>query len=285
MEKYCDLHTHSTFSDGTCTPAQIVDMAMQIGLCAVALCDHNTIAGLPDFFTAAQGKPIEAIGGVELSTEHHGKTLHIVGLCLQPSHYAGITALMERANRDKEESNRELVENLQRAGYYLVYEEICANYAGGQINRAHIAAALTDKGYTPSIEDAFRTLLSKKSGYYHEPRRITALDAIAYLKSIGAVAILAHPFLDLNEAELVAFLPSAKEAGLDGMETLYAKFDAQQRTIAAQIAQQFALLPSGGSDFHGEHKPDILLGRGRGDLFVPASFLTAIKHRQFDTKR
>lgn len=285
MEKYCDLHTHSTFSDGTCTPAQIVDMAVQIGLCAVALCDHNTIAGLPDFFTAAQGKPIEAIGGVELSTEHHGKTLHIVGLCLHPSQYAGITALMERANRDKEESNRELVENLRRVGYSLVYEEICANYAGGQINRAHIAAALTDKGYTPSIEDAFRTLLSKKSGYYHEPRRITALDAIAYLKSIGAVTILAHPFLDFNEEELVAFLPSAKEAGLDSMETLYSKFDAQQRTAATRIAEQFALLPSGGSDFHGEHKPDILLGRGRGDLFVPASFLTAIKQRQFHNNR
>ena len=279
MEKYCDLHTHSTFSDGTCTPAQIVDMAIAIGLSAVALCDHNTIGGLPEFFTAAQGKPIAAIGGVELSTEHHGKTLHIVGLYLRPSHYASITALMEWANREKEASNRELVENLCMAGYPLDYEEIRANYASGQINRAHIAAALTDKGYTASIEVAFRTLLSKKSGYYHEPRRITALDAIAHLKSIGAVAILAHPFLDFNEEELVAFLPSAKEAGLDGMETLYSKFDAQQRTIATQIAQQFALLPSGGSDFHGEHKPDILLGRGRGDLFVPASFLTAMKQR------
>ncbi len=281
MEKYCDLHTHSTFSDGTCTPAQIVHMAIQMGLCAVALCDHNTIAGLPDFFTAAQGKPIEAVGGVELSTEHQDKTLHIVGLFLRPSHYAGITALMERANRDKEESNRELVENLRMAGYHLEYEEICANYAGGQINRAHIAAALTDRGYTASIEEAFRTLLSKKSGYYHEPRRITALDAITYLKSIGAVAILAHPFLDLNEEELVAFLPSAKEAGLDGMETLYAKFNAHQRTVATEIASQFGLLPSGGSDYHGEHKPDICLGRGRGDLFVPESFLTAIKQRQF----
>ena len=280
MERYCDLHTHSVFSDGTCTPGQIVDMAVEMGLGAVALCDHNTVAGLPDFFTAAQGKPVEAVGGIELSTEYAGKDLHIVGLFIRPEHYDGIAALMEQGNREKAESNRKLVDTLRGLGYELDYDEICARHPRGQINRAHIGAWLTEKGYTESIKHAFSTLLSEKQGYYQPPRRITSLDAITYLKSIGAAAILAHPFLDLNEAELIEFLPQAKNAGLDAMETLYSCFDSAERDAAARIARSFELLSSGGSDFHGENKPDISLGRGRGDLFVPESFLTALKDRK-----
>lgn len=280
MERYCDLHTHSVFSDGTCTPGEIVDMAVEMGLSAVALCDHNTVAGLSDFFAAAQGKPIEAVGGVELSTEYAGKDLHIVGLFIEPEHYDGITALMEQGNREKAESNRKLANTLYSLGYELDYDELCARHPRGQINRAHIAAWLTEKGYTKSIKHAFSTLLSTERGYYQPPRSITSLDAISYLKSIGAVAILAHPFLDLNEEELTVFLPQAKEAGLDAMEALYSCFDSAEWETAACLAQRFELLPSGGSDFHGQNKPDISLGRGRGDLFIPEEFLTALKKRK-----
>lgn len=279
MERYCDLHTHSVFSDGTCTPGQIVDLAVEMGLSAVALCDHNSVDGLPDFFAAAQGKPVEAVGGIELSTEYRGKDLHIVGLFIRPEHYDGIAAVLEQANRDKAESNRKLVKTLQSLGYELDYDEICAQHPRGQINRAHIGAWLTEKGYTKSIRHAFSTLLSEELGYYQPPRRITSLEAIAYLKSIGAVTILAHPFLDLSREELAEFLPLAKEAGLDGMETLYSCFDRAERETAAAFAQKFDLLPSGGSDFHGRNKPDIALGRGRGDLYVPESFLAAMKKR------
>lgn len=280
MERYCDLHTHSTCSDGTYTPAQIIDAAVEMGLSAVALCDHNTVAGLPDFQAAAQGKPIEAVSGIELSTDYLDKDLHIVGLYIRPEHYGGVTAMMEDALRRKAESNRRLVEVLRTMGYELDYDEICARHPGGHINRAHIAAVLTEKGYTESIKTAFSTLLSEKRGYYTQPRRITALDAIAYLNSIGAVAILAHPFLVLTERELEVFLPQAKEAGLAGMETLYSTFDQSQREAAARIAARHDLLPSGGSDFHGANKPDIQLGRGRGDLFVPDSFLEALKKQK-----
>lgn len=277
MERYCDLHTHSVFSDGTCTPAEIIDTAVSLGLSVVALCDHNTVGGLSEFHAAAQGKPVEAVGGIEISTEYMDKDLHIVGLYIPPEHYDRITAMMEEANRRKQEKNLRLVEALKQNGYHISYEELRAQIPGGNINRAHIAAVLTEKGYTTSIKDAFDTLLSEKRGYYTPPKRLAVLDVIAFLRSIGAVPVLAHPFLDLTEPELEIFLPQAKEAGLVGMETLYSTFDSFQREAAARIAQKHGLLPSGGSDFHGSNKPDIRLGRGRGDLFVPSSFPAALK--------
>lgn len=282
MDLYCDLHTHSVFSDGTCTPTQIVDMALEMGLGAVALCDHNTVAGLPDFLAAAQGKPIDAVGGIELSTEYRGKDVHIVGLFIRPEHYGRINALVDEMNRLKQENTRHLVEKLCAAGYDLDYDRIRAKSLSGNLNRAHIAAALLENGYIPSIKSAFETVLSEEGGYYTPPKRLAVLDAIVFLRSIGAVTILAHPFLDFSEDELVEFLPLAKEAGLDAMETLYSCFDSEERETAARFAQRFDLIPSGGSDFHGENKPDITLGRGRGDLFVPYSFLTALKNRKMD---
>lgn len=281
MERYCDLHTHSVYSDGTCTPAEIVDNAVEAGLSAVALCDHNTVAGLPEFHAAAQGKPIEAVGGIEISTEYMDRDIHIVGLYILPEHYCGITAMMEEANRRKRESNLRLIEVLKKHGYDLDHDDICARNPGGNINRAHIAAVLTEKGYTASVKNAFDTLLSEKRGFYTPPKRLAVLDVIDHLRSIGAAAILAHPFLKLTEPELDIFLPQAKEAGLVGMETLYSTFDRSERAAAARIADRHGLLPSGGSDFHGSNKPDIQLGRGRGDLFVPDSFLTSFKMLKF----
>ena len=278
MERCCDLHTHSVFSDGTCTPGQIVDMAVEMGLSAVALCDHNTVAGLPDFFAGAQGKPIEAVGGIEISTEYQDKDLHIVGLFIDPERYEEIAAFMEEANRRKLESNRKLVCDLNSLGYELDYEELCVRNPEGNINRAHIAAVLTEKGYTASIKEAFSRLLAEDKGIYQAPKKIGTMEAIAYLRSIGAVTILAHPFYDFTEQELEEFLPEAKAAGLDAMETLYSSFDAQQRAAAQRIAEKYGVLPSGGSDFHGANKPDIALGRGKGDLFVPESFFTALKN-------
>lgn len=280
MERYCDLHTHSVYSDGTCTPAQIIELAEAAGLSAVALCDHNTVAGLPDFFEAAQGREIEAVGGIELSTEYKGKDLHIVGLYIRPEYYEGITERMEETNRRKLESNRSLINALSALGYVLDYEELSAQHPGGNINRAHIAAAMKEKGYISSIEEAFSGVLSDEGGVYQPPKRIDTMEAISYLKSIGAVAVLAHAFYDFTEQELEEFLPLAKAAGLDGMETLYSSFDAEQRKAAARIAEKYGMLPSGGSDFHGDNKPDICIGRGKGDLFVPISFLEGIREQK-----
>lgn len=278
MEKYCDLHTHSHFSDGTFSPAQLLTAAQKAELAAIALCDHNTVLGLPEFLAAAKGTDVEAVPGAEFSTDYQGTELHILGLFIQPEHFSMITAMMDDVQQRKERSNRELVEALSRAGYPMDYEHIKSKSPGGQLNRSHIAAELTALGYTATRQEAFSKLLSPKCGFYHPPERIDAFRMIELIKSIGAAAVLAHPFLNLKEeAALRTFLGPAKDAGLDGMEVLYPLFSEEKTQLAGKLAKEFGLLPSGGSDFHGANKPDIQLGKGKGTLAVPVSFLDGLK--------
>lgn len=280
MENYCDLHTHSVFSDGTDTPARLIELAAEAGLSAVALCDHNTVAGLPDFLEAAKDSAVEAVPGVEISTDFADKELHILALFVQPQHYAAVTALLAEGDRRKEQSNIDLVAALNAAGYALSYEQIKAKTPQGHINRAHIAAEMLELGYVESVQAAFRTLLSPKHGLYHPPKRIDAYDAIRFIKSIGAVAVLAHPFLSMDENLLRAFLPQAVEAGLDAMEVFYSKYTEETTLVAVKIAEEYGILPSGGSDYHGGNKPDIAIGIGRGDLKIPHQWLNGLKKRK-----
>lgn len=267
--KYCDLHTHSIYSDGTWTPAQLIDEAERIGLGAIALCDHNTVDGLPAFMAAARGREVEAVPGVEFSTDYEGTELHIVGLFLRPEHYAAVTEKMLAYQRRKDESNRALIEALRRVGCDISYEDIAAATPNGQFNRAHVAAELTRKGYSGSVQDAFSRYLSPKRGYCTPARRMTPWEAIRFIKALGAVAVLAHPLLSMTEEQLRMFLPAAAECGLDAMETRYVTYDAKTTRLAMAIAKEFGLKHSGGSDFHGDNKPGIALGVGRGDLAVP----------------
>ena len=267
----CDLHTHSTFSDGTFTPSQIVAEALRTNLRAVALTDHNTVAGLPEFLEAARGTSLEAIPGVEISTGYLGKEVHIVGLFLEQRKYAELKDFLGVINRRKEESNRALVAALYTAGYELSYAEIRERHQGN-VNRAVIAAELLRKGYIREMKETFRGVLSSKNGLYTPPERISALEAVHFLQSINVVPVLAHPFISLTEGELRRFLPEAKEHGLAAMETRYSTYAPEVTAAASAIAREFKLLESGGSDFHGENKPDIRLSSGTGDLVVPYEF-------------
>ncbi len=277
MEKYCDLHAHSIVSDGSLTPTQLLQLAVQSGLSAVVLCDHNTVAGLPEFTEAAKSMPIEAVPGIEFSTEYLGTELHILALYIRPEHYSAINEILEDFKRRKEESNVALVKALNDAGFAVDYEEVRAEHS--YVNRAHIGEALTQKGYTDSVKDAFKTLLAPNRGYYTPPKRPDALETIRFIRSLGAVAVLAHPFLSLGEADLRAFLTEAVPCGLDAMETMYSKYDPHTTDLAKRIAAQYGILESGGSDFHGTAKPDIQLGTGRGDLRIPLKTLVALKNK------
>lgn len=275
-----DLHTHSTYSDGTVSPTTLLTLAEEAGVTAIVLSDHNTVAGLPEFMTAAKGKKVEAIPGIEFSTDYGDTELHILGLFIHPEHYDTINVRLNEMMARKEQSNVSLIRALNEAGMCLDYEQIKSGTPGGNVNRAVIAAEMTRLGYTETVQDAFARWLSPKHGYFQPPRRLDAFETIRFIKSIGAVAVLAHPFLNLKEAdELRTFLHEAKAAGLDGMETRYSKFDAVQTELAKQIAEEFELLESGGSDFHGENKPDIKIGTGKGTLDVPDEFLAKLKTR------
>jgi len=278
MRFYCDLHTHSRFSDGTLTPTQLIGAAEAEGLAAVALCDHNTVSGLPEFTAAAEGSSVEAVPGIEFSTEYHGIELHILALYLPRQHWDSVQLRMEDYDRRKEESNLALIDALAGAGYPLDYGAIKAATPEGHINRAHIAAALTKQGFTPSIQAAFSTLLSPKHGLYVPPRRPDAFETVRLIRSMDAVSVLAHPFLNLKTEEaLRVFLTTAKECGLQAMETLYPLYSDETTALSVRLAEEFGLLQSGGSDFHGDNKPDIRLGRGRGNLRVPVDFCYKMK--------
>lgn len=190
----CDLHTHSIFSDGTFSPTQIVTEGLRRSLRAVALTNHNTVAGVPEFLDAARNTGLKAIAGVEISTGYQGKEVHIVGLFLKEEKYGELEAFLSVINDRKEESNRALVASLHDAGYDIHYQEIRERHQGN-INRAVIAAELLKKGYIREIKEAFQGVLSPKCGFYTPPERIPAAEAVRYLHSIHAVPVLAHPFI------------------------------------------------------------------------------------------
>ena len=279
MKRYCDLHAHTRYSDGTYTPQELVDLAEEIGLSAVALTDHNNVGGLTEFLKAGEGKKVETVAGVEFSTDYLDTELHILGLFIKPQDFDKITALFFDMGKRKEESNQLLAENLKKAGYDIEYAEVKVRTANGHVNRTHFAEVLMEKGYVSSIAEAFDGVLSKGNGFYVQPKRLDAFETISFIKSIGAVSVLAHSFLNLDEEGLRIFLPKAIELGLDGMETVYSTYDKETEEKARRIAKEFGLLESGGSDFHGTRKPDIRLGIGKGNLAVPEEFFQKLKER------
>lgn len=276
---FCDLHTHSVFSDGTDTPEELIRQAEARGLSALALTDHNSVAGLPRFLAAGAGSPVEAVPGVEFSTEYCGGDLHILALFVRPEQFEAVDRLVALPDRWKRESNLALAEKLTRAGYPIDYAALEAATPGGHVNRAHFGRELVRLGHARSVEEAFQKFLKVRCGYYTPPKRLGWVEVLAFIRSMGAVAVLAHPLLNLKtREELEAFLDLAVPAGLDGMEVRYSKFSETESNLALEIAQHYGLLPSGGSDYHGcAVKPDIAMGTGRGGLDVPESWYQELK--------
>lgn len=283
MEKekamFCDLHTHSTFSDGTDTPTEVIKKAEKAGLSAVALTDHNSISGLSEFLEAAKNSDIIAVPGVEFSTEHEGKELHVVGLFIKKEYYQNVSKYCENVRKSKEHSNRTLIEKLRSAGYNVFYEELLAYADSDNINRSVIAEYLIEKRVVANRGEAFDTILAKEGEYYTPSQKPETLDTIRFIKSIGGAAVLAHPFLDLSEDELKAFLPEAKKCGLDAIETDYSTYDGYKTKRAKELVEEHDLLCSGGSDYHGKAKSMIGLGVGKGDLKVPMEYYLKLQAR------
>ena len=278
MEKaiFCDLHTHSTFSDGTDTPTELIQKAEKAKLAAVALTDHNSVSGLWEFLMAAKDSTVIAVPGVEITTEHEGKELHVVGLFIKEEVYQQVEDYCEPMRKSKEISNRNLMDNLKKAGYAVEYEEMISYAPSDNINRAVIAAYLVEKGIVKSRDMAFKTILSEKGGYYVPAQKPSTLGTIQFIKSIGGVAVLAHPLLEMEVSELEDFLPEAKKYGLDAIETNYSTYDSYRKNNALRLVRQNDMLFSGGSDYHGKNKPMIKVGVGKGNLKVPMEYYTAL---------
>ena len=277
----CDLHTHTVHSDGSYTPEELVLAAKEKNL-IIALTDHNTVSGLPEFMAEADRLGVAAVGGTELSCVYGGREFHLLGLFIPTEFYGELERLCVEYHRLKERSNIDLIDKLRGLGYDISYTEIQKRNVKGRVNRAHIATELFEKGYVCSVSEAFDKLLFEGGGFYEPAEKLDFFEAVRFLRSIRALPVLAHPLKDINEEALRDILPKAIEAGLIGIEVLHSSYGEAEVRICDRIADEFGLIKSGGSDFHGKAKPDVFLGTGKGNMCVPSIYYTELvkKHTE-----
>lgn len=279
-----DLHTHSTASDGSCTPSEIIALAAEVQLSAVALTDHDTTAGIGEFLESARSFPtLEAIPGVELSTRYGSRELHIVGLFIDRD-APDLEAFLARERERRIKRNRDMKIKLALLGYPLEDDEPAFAAAGGMganLGRPHFAQALMEKYHFPDLKSVFDKLLGNNKAAYIPRENASPREAIEAIHSAGGIAVWAHPvYRDRNERAYVRRVARKLAAlGLDALEGYYSLFGPPETLLVTETAQQFELCISGGSDFHGDRSPSISLGCGAGKLAVPAELLCALKER------
>jgi predicted metal-dependent phosphoesterase TrpH len=272
-----DLHVHSTESDGTLTPEDLVAEAKKAELAAFALTDHDTCQGVGKAMPLAASAGIELIPGIELSTDYHGKEVHIVGLYIDIENEQLLKKTAEY-RKCRSERNALMVEALQKEGLSITMEELVAENPDCVITRANIARFLYEHGQIKSVREAFDRYIGDHCKCYVGRLKVASTDAVCLIKEAGGTAILAHPLLyGLSNTNLQKMIDELKPAGLDGLEAIYSTYTTGEEQQMKRLARENGLLISGGSDFHGSNKPDITLGRGRGHLYIPYSVLETIK--------
>lgn len=273
-----DLHTHSCLSDGTMSPSGIIAGAANLGLAAVALTDHDTVSGLDEFMAAASAAGVEAVPGVEVSCSASNREIHIVGLFIDWKH-SRLTEFLEGIREQRNHRNSRILAKLNSLGYAISLEELLERAGGESIGRPHFAAILIEKGYFKDNQDAFERCLKRGRPGFCRRELPTPAEAIQHIHAAGGLAIWAHPVYRNKYARshVRGMLNKLTVAGLDGMEAMYPGFTPEQQSMLMELVAHYHLLPSGGSDFHGENIPQIKLGGGDGSLEVPVKFYTDMK--------
>lgn len=273
-----DLHAHSTYSDGSDTPTELVMRAARAGLSAVALTDHDTLEGIEEASAAAGDASIELVPGTEISCEWDQGTMHMVVLFLE-SGRGPLPGRLGELQRGRDGRNSAIVRKLHDLGIDLTLSEVEAEAGEGSVGRPHIAAVLVRKGIVPDIRSAFDEYLAAGGPAYVDRLRLQPEEAIDLALRSGGLPIIAHPHtLGLDSAEEYGSLFSRLSAtGLVGIECNYGDYTKEERRQFSSMAREFGLVPSGGSDYHGTYKEGIDLGVGRGDLVVPDHVLDELK--------
>lgn len=281
MKTYIDLHIHSTASDGTLTPTEIIHTTLNATESAadpivIALTDHDTVAGISEFLKEATKYKdrITAIPGVEISTNYHGVEIHILGYNVNPENKELLEQLkICRESRDGR--NEKIIARLQAEGFQITIDDIKPEDPNETIARPHIAKQLMKKKYVSSIKEAFDKYLAEGRSCYVERIMPTPQEAIALIRNSGGIPVLAHLmyYKKLNASEKETLVAELKEAGLVGIETYYNTYTPEEEEYVASLAKQNALLLTGGTDFHGQNKPHISLFCGQGSMEVPEAVL------------
>lgn len=268
-----DLHIHSTASDGTKTPAEILSIASGKNLGAIALTDHDTISGIPEFLVESLKYPaIRSVPGVEISLKHYDYSIHVVGLFIDHKSELLNDFLCEiRKSRDRR--NEMILVKLKKHGFNISLEDVKAEAGGESVGRPHFASILVRKGYFSAPQEAFDKCLKRgRPGYCDRelPLPSTAIDVI---HKAGGIVIWAHPMshVDADRRTLMKILKFLVGKGLDGIEAYYPSFSPEQNEYMLSLAEKFSLAVSGGSDFHGDNLKGIEMGNGTGTLAVPYS--------------
>ena len=282
--KIIDLHVHSTKSDGSFTPTELVDYALEKGLSAFALTDHDTTEGLDEAIDYAQklamanpGKEIEVIPGIEFSTEYMGKDVHIVGLYIDyNSDY--FKKYITQFQDSRTLRNIKMCAKLTEQGVPVTYEELQAYFPGSVLTRAHYAKYLLQKGYVKSMPEAFDRYVGDHAPCFLPREKVTPAQAVELILKVGGIPVLAHPILyHLSDARLDALVKELKAAGLVAIEAVYSTYNTAEERQIRGLAAKYDLLISGGSDFHGTTKPGLDLAVGYGKLFIPYDILEKMK--------
>jgi predicted metal-dependent phosphoesterase TrpH len=275
-----DLHAHSTASDGSDSPSELMELAERVGLVAVALTDHDTVEGLAEARSACEELGVRLVPGCELSCEVGPATMHLLVYFLSD----GPGPLQDRLSRlqaARSDRNERIVAVLRDHGLDVTLEEILDESGGGSVGRPHVAGVLLRKGYVGSIQEAFDAWLGKGKPAYLDRERLLPADAIELAHASGAVAVLAHPTsLGFEGRELERFVAGLAADGLDGMECDYGRYAPDLRAWLRAMAGRLGLAVTGGSDYHGRYKPEIALGTGLGDLSVADGLLDALEARR-----
>lgn len=274
---FIDLHTHSNASDGTFTPTQVINRAIEKELYALSLTDHDTIDGIWEAIEASKSSSLEFIPGIELSCCYDNREIHILGLFInhEDTHFQQelIKIRTDRLNR-----NLEMIEHFQRDNINVTLEKLQAGNPNSVITRAHFARVLMEEGVCKTKDQAFNRYIGINCPYYIPREMITPEYAISLIKKAGGKPILAHPLLyKLSYSQIEAMLVTFMEYGLVGIEAYHSSSNWYETDKLRSFALKYNLGVSGGSDFHGQNKPDIDIGSGRGSLRIHKSILEKLR--------
>lgn len=272
-----DLHTHTTFSDGTLTPTQLVEEAATLGLSALAVTDHDTVDGLPEALAAGERLGVRVVPGVEINCEHEQVTLDVLGYFLAGAPNDELERELAELRRYRDARNELILERLAALGYPIDADDLARAAGGGAVGRPHIGDAMVRQGYVGSVSEAFQRFLKRGAPAWVDRRRLALRPAIRLLRASGGLPVIAHPgIIRTDAAGLEHIVREAARLGLAGLEVLYPLHDAHTVAFCAALAERYALAPTGGSDYHGRVKPGIRLGIAAAGEPVPDDLLAGL---------
>jgi len=272
-----DLHAHTTASDGSLTPTELVNLALSVGLSALAVTDHDTLDGLQEAEEAARGTLLEIVPGIELAVEYTTGRFHMLGYFIN-CHSDVLHTRLRTLKENRARRNERMVEKMVSLGLPITMDEIVAESGGGQIGRPHMVAALLKKGLVTSSAEAWARYLMDGAAAHVPKDKIGLQEGLDVIHAAGGLAVMAHPnSIKLDDRQLAAELPRLHRLGLDGLECYYSQYPSERVETLIALARKAGLIPTGGSDFHGTPKPDVYLGRIYCGRPAPAEILEAME--------